>query len=213
MKSLQSEHAAEICKGYDAPQTVLDALAALGEDASPRALIDALTGENLHGDAATFLAHGMPPREGVWWACQVADYVKDTYKPLDLSDLIDAAKTWVRTPTDETRRTAMAKAEAADFENPASWAAAAAFWSEGSLAEPDMPEVPPPPGLYRTAIAAAITMAAVTPDQGAHASAHYQHFLTIGIDIADGGNGQTSSQGQEARQTASPPDPLTPANR
>ena len=64
-------------------------------------------------------------------------------------------------PKDEKRRAAFPAAEAAGIGTPAGCAAAAAYFSGGSLAPPDLPVVPPRRHVTGGLVAAALTLAAV----------------------------------------------------
>jgi hypothetical protein len=79
----------------------------------------------------------------------------------------------------------MAAAEAAGFRTPASWAAVAAFWSEGSLAPPDVPAVPPGDSLSAQAVTGAVMLAAVWSEPE-KAPEKYATFLAQGRALGDG---------------------------
>jgi len=138
-----------------------------------------------------FLSFALPPREAVWWACLCAREGLREPVPPPLQAAIAAAEAWVRKPTEEHRRTAMSCAQATDLKSPAAWAAVAAFWSGGSLAPENLPEVPAPPQLLGSAVASAVMIAAVSgePKFAAQKRARY---VQAGIDIANGGNGRIS---------------------
>ena len=105
-----------------------------------------------------------------------------------------AAETWVRKPTDENRRAAMAAAQATNFQAPAAWAAVAAFWSGGSMAPAGLPEVPPGAHLTGVAVAGAVTLAAVQTDPQ-KADEKRKTFMAAAVNIANGGNGHPQAQG------------------
>jgi hypothetical protein len=106
---------------------------------------------------------------------------------------VEAAEAWVYRPTDETRRNAMARAQAAKFDSPGAWAAVGAFWSGGSIAPPDLPAVPPAPHLTGVAVAGAITLAAVQTEP-ALADQKRQRYIEFAIDIANGGSGRLETK-------------------
>jgi hypothetical protein len=83
----------------------------------------------------------------------------------------------------------MARAQTSGFSSPEAWAAVAAFWSEGSMAPPDQPAVPPAPHLAGTAVSGAIMLAAVRgrPERRLERLAC---FLDAARDIARGGAGR-----------------------
>jgi len=84
---------------------------------------------------------------------------------------------------EEDRRAAGATAEATEFNGPPSWAALAAFWSGGSLAPPELPEVPPGEALTAQAITGALMMAATHGDP-LKAADRYRGFLEEGKKLA-----------------------------
>lgn len=151
--------------------------------------LDCLMKHTLYIDAVRFLAHCLPKREAVWWACLCARDALPPEPPAPLVAAIQAAESWVMAPTEEKRRAAMAQAEAAGYRTPASWAAVAAFWSGGSMAPPGAPVVPPGDGLTGAAVAGAVLLAAVQTEPEKAPEKH-RRFLEYGIDIADGGNGR-----------------------
>lgn len=142
----------------------------------------------LMADAARFLAHALPKREAVWWACMCARATAPEPPPPDAAALA-AAEAWVRKPEEEQRRMAMAKAEAAGFRSAEAWAAVAAFWSGGSMAPPGQPVVPPADHLTGVAVAGAVSLAAVRREPE-KAEATFRRFIESGLDIAAGGSGR-----------------------
>lgn len=144
-------------------------------------------------DATRLLAHALPPREAVWWACQCARHVP--VQDLTEADMacLDAAETWVRQPKDAPRRAAMAQAERAAFATAEAWAAVGAFWSGGSMAPEGQPVVPPAPNLCGTAISGSVALASVR-GKPERADARLARFLKAGRDIAAGGNGRLPAE-------------------
>jgi hypothetical protein len=183
----------------DAPAVC--ALAAAGgfklsarEGSPPAQFVNELIAGGKFEQAIQFFAFALPPREAVWWTCICArtQFVESTPQPQNAA--VEAAEAWVRKPSEEHRRAAMACAQATDLRSPAAWAAVAAFWSGGSLAPADLPAVPAPPHLLGVAVAGAITLAAVQTDPQ-HAEQKRAHFVAAAIDIANGGNGRVKPPG------------------
>lgn len=166
-----------------------DARELLNEDQTPAAYIELLQDKKLYADAIRFLAIALPKREAVWLACVAARSMlpKEDVPPQELATL-SAAEQWVYQPTEENRRQAMAFAEAAEFKTASSWAAVSAFWSAGSMSPPDAPVVPPAFDLTAKAVTGAVLLAVASVDPEKMDEA-YQHMLSIGIDIAQGGKG------------------------
>jgi hypothetical protein len=140
-------------------------------------------------EAARLVAHALPKREAVWWACMCAFHTAPPDLPENDRLARELAETWVRQQTDKLRREGMAKAEAADFSTPEAWAAVAAFWSGDSMAPEGQAAVPPAPHLCATAVAGAIVLAAVRGDP-LRQPARLKRFLESGRNIAAGGPGR-----------------------
>lgn len=186
LKKIQAKTASEICGKYEQAAEILPLLS---EGMSPGAFIDKLVEEDRLQEASRFLAHALPKREAVWWACLCVREAMQDAGDESAEELVTLAETWVRKPTDENRRSAMAAAEDAGFDSPASWAAIAAFWSGDSLTPADLPPVAPSDELTGTAVAAATMLAALTGDP-VTAPDRFRHFLERGVDVAQGGNGR-----------------------
>src|SRR4051794_39301735 len=77
-----------------------------------------LEGAGLAVEAIRVLAHALPKREAVWWACMCAG----TTAPPDLAEpdrlARETAELWVRQQKEEIRRAAMKHAETAGFQTP-----------------------------------------------------------------------------------------------
>jgi hypothetical protein len=190
LKKITTSTAQEICTLAAAGDFKLTAR----EGASPAEFLNQLLAAKNLDQAVQFFAFALPPREAVWWACQCSRGELRDPIPKPLQDAVEAAENWVRQPTEEHRRAAMARAQATDLKSPAAWAAVAAFWSGGSLAPENSPEVPAPPHLMGCAVAGAVMLAAVKsePQLAEHKRAR---FLASAIDIANGGNGRLAPSG------------------
>lgn len=138
--------------------------------------------------ANRILGQALSVREAVWWACVCARLAPDpAATPADLAAL-QAADAWVRRPSDDLRRAAMAAAQAAGARSPEALAAMAAFWSGGSIAPPDAPEILPEPQVCGVTVASAVLLAALRPDP-ARAEEHHPAFVASARNIAEGGGG------------------------
>ena len=176
--------AADICRRVDLSS---EARAYLLPTLSPQAFISLLVDKEHIGDAIRFLAFSLPIREGVWWACVVA--YANIAEPTELeAKCLERAAGWVYEPTDARRRSCMDAAESANFDGAAAYAALAAFWSGGSLAPPDLPEVAPDPKLGPIGVGASVLLS-ITAGDPMQLNRRFEAALTRGIDIANGGNG------------------------
>jgi len=152
------------------------------------AALAAIVRLGMMADAARFMAHALPKREAVWWACMCARATDPAPAPPD-AEALAAAEAWVRRPEEDLRRAAMARAEAAGFRSAEAWAAVGAFWSGGSMAPPGQPVVPPADHLTGVAVAGAVSLAAVRREPE-RAEATFRRFVESGLDIAAGGSGR-----------------------
>ena len=134
LTKVTAKTAAEVCKlfplGDEAKKLLRDGMA-------PRPFLDVLIEKQEFADAVRFLAHALPKREAVWWACQCARQAYGANPPAPLGPALQAAEKWVIDPSEENRRAAHAASEAAGLGVPAGCAAMAAFFSGGSLGAAD----------------------------------------------------------------------------
>ena len=186
LSKLKRGAADELCREFELSP---DAAALLTPEQSVIQFFAALHGAALWDDAAKVMAYALPKRQAVWWAFLCAESTIAPDAPEAERAALDAAEQWVRRQDDETRRDAFTKAQTAGFDAPASWAAVAAFWSGGSIAPADCPDVPPGPTLTAKAVAGAVALSAVAGDP-AQAADRRRAFVTRGVDIANGGAGR-----------------------
>lgn len=184
LSKLSAETTAEICARFKLGDESLALLASgeLDPELLPGEFLDQLLALGQHNDAVRFLAYALPRPEAVWWACRCLRSVAP--RPDELPG-VEAAEKWLRDPTDENRRAAMAVAESVEFSTPDAWAGVGVFWADGSMAPPDAPEVPPGEELTGHAIAGAVCLAAVQsePQKAAEKQAH---FAALAVEVANG---------------------------
>jgi hypothetical protein len=154
---------------------------------TPAQYLASLMESHLEMDAIRFLAHALPKREAVWWACLCVRSVHGPTPPAATAAALQAAEKWVADPSEDHRRAAMAAADAVGLADPAGCAAAAGFWSGGSLAPPNAPVVPPGEHLTAHGVAGAVLLAAVLTEP-AKAPDKHRAFLKLGLDVAGGAN-------------------------
>jgi hypothetical protein len=128
---------------------------------TPTEYVEALEKNKCSGDAVKFLAHGMPERDSVWWACQSSQKVAPKLNSAD-SSALTAAQNWVKNPTPDTQAAAAAAAAKTDFKGPGGWAAQAAAWSKpsGAAASGAGGGAAAPAGLAGAAVAGSVLLAA-----------------------------------------------------
>ncbi|HUC63860.1 MAG TPA: hypothetical protein VMA53_00435 [Stellaceae bacterium] len=164
----------------------------LAPEIAPLDFLDLLVVHSLYFDAMQFLARALPKREAVWWSCTCARALPEDGRRPELAAGLQAAESWVYRPTEENRRKAEKAANAIKGSHPARWSAMAAFWSGGSLAAPDAPEVKPAEDFTAKAVAGAVMMAAGL--DALEREARSRRFIECGLDIANGGTGRPPAQ-------------------
>jgi hypothetical protein len=179
LAKVEAKTAAEICGALELSQP---ARQLLDPQVSPAEFLARLSETGMAQDAVGFLSHALPKREAVWWACQC---IREA--GLDSSDAAKAALLaaahWVADPSEDRRRAAHASAQQAEA-TPESFAALGAFFSGGSIAPPDAPEVKPASDLTPRMITGAVLLAAVSKEPE-KAPQKYQRFVEIGIQTAN----------------------------
>ncbi len=155
-----------------------------GEDESPEAYARRLQRTSEENDCLLFLAYALPKRCAVWWLIHCIRAAESLKSDADIP-MLQLAEDWVRQPSDDARRKAMQMAESLEMESPAAWAGVSAFWSHGSMAPPNAPDVPAPDHLTGKAVTGGAILATVlkTPENAAE---RRQLFTEIAIRIADG---------------------------
>ncbi len=131
-----------------------------------------------------FLAYALPKRMGVWWltkCIRAADSLKSAADSL----MLEATEAWVKSPTDETRRTAMKLAAKLEMGTPASLAGAAAFFAHGSLGPANTPKIPAPDNMAGKAIGGGAILAAVahSPEK---APERRRQFVDLALKVSSG---------------------------
>jgi hypothetical protein len=153
-------------------------------------ILHKLLADEQYEPAIKYLAYGLPKREAIWWG-----FICSEEAEKDLSDelvprALSTVQEWVKTPSEELRRTAGAIAKDLENYTPISWIATAIFWSGGSIAKVGAPEIDPQPYMYAKAISNGLLIAA---DQLGNNPATLQKFINRGLHIAMGGNGRIAA--------------------
>ena len=163
------------------------AKALLDDKLQTRQFFTLLSKQQLSLDAVRFLAHALPKREAIWWgACCVRTAFGDSEQSRTDRIALETAERWVSEPDEKNRRSAESAAEATGYATASGWLAAGAFWSGGSMAPPDMPDVPPKETLTPQAAVVAINLTATVDPK--KTPSLYAEFLSLGVAVADGKN-------------------------
>src|SRR3989442_581350 len=87
--------AAEVCKHFPLGE---EAKKLLNDSLPPAQFLDTLIAKQQFPDAVRFLAHALPKREAVWWACQCARAVAGAELPPKIAAALQIAEKWVADP-------------------------------------------------------------------------------------------------------------------
>jgi hypothetical protein len=173
--------ASEICARFQAPR---EALAVLREGMTPREFVQALLEGKLYVAGIEFLAHALPPREGIWWGCLCLQHAYgDALSPADRSAAV-AAVQWVLRPGEEARSSARQPSDAAGPASAAGALAGAAFLTPANGLPPSAPAAPEP-FAFSKAVAKAVKLSSIRcppvqiPDT-------QRAMLELGIGVAEG---------------------------
>ncbi|MFS1525022.1 DUF6931 family protein [Microbulbifer sp. 2304DJ12-6] len=183
---VQALTAAELLKNFDVSEEAEEYLV---PDTAPEVSIHQLVNAGLYPDAIKLLAHGLPKREAVWWACLAARDIQSPATDEDNVNALIAAESWAKKPNEEARLKCKVLGEKTRHKTPASWAATAACWCHGSLAAVGEPAIEPPQYLYAHAVAGSVTLAAVLSDP-VDPGKRFVRYIEQGLDLARGGDGR-----------------------
>jgi Family of unknown function (DUF6931) len=174
--------AAEICARF---QLRNESLALLREGMGPRDFVEALLAHQQYVAGIDFLAHALPPREGIWWGCLCLQHAcGDDLPPADRGAAI-AAVLWVWRPGEDTRTAAGPAAQGAGPASVAGALASAAFLTGGNVAPPKAPPSPPAPFAAAKAVAQAVKIASIKVPP-AKITDTQRALVELGIGIAEG---------------------------
>lgn len=182
LTKVAAKTAAEIWAQYE-PSAATTGFRRNGQ--TPRQFVDLLIQAGQYLDAIDFLAHALPKREAVWWACLGVRHALGTELPPQSFAALKAAVEWVLEPDEPRRRAAEAAGEAADFSTPAGCAALAVFGSGGSLTPANLPEVPPEPFMTAKAVAGSVAMASLQCEPPTLPDLQ-RELVELGLAIAEG---------------------------
>jgi hypothetical protein len=196
--------AAEICAPFELKQEVQPLVR---DGIAPREFVDALAVNRQYVAGIDFMAHGLPPREAIWWGCLCLQHASGgKLSELDKSACRAAIK-WVLEPVEENRLAAKEPAEKAGLDCPAGALAAACHQTEDPggelLAAPfaglssmaasgrsKAPETSNHPGRKPSfaparLVTGAIKLASTKADPSRIVDTH-RLFLELGIGVAEG---------------------------
>ncbi len=151
-------------------------------DIAPAAFFRTLVDVAKFDEASNFIGHALPRYEAVVWATQTLR-TRTEEVPKSEDDLVTSILRWIDDPSDERRRSIRDEADGVGANTPATLLALAVYFSGGSISEPDLPPVlPPPDACGKFASAAVLTAAYAQPDS----KDMLRNALRIGETIASG---------------------------
>lgn len=141
---------------------------------------------NLVADARKLLCHALPPRYALWWALLslFEAHRQNPYSP-EIVKALALTRDFLIQPSDGKRRQFREAGKKAGMTSPGGVLAYAAFLSGGSMAPTNCPPVLPKPQLCGRLCAAVVYLASVR-FHPARYKQNLQHFLGIGLQIAQG---------------------------
>lgn len=177
-----AETAEEVCANFALKD---EAKPLLRKGMSPREFVAALVGNKRYLDAIDFLAHALPPREGIWWGCLCIQHAfGEGLNPADRA-AATAAVQWVLQPTEASRVAAKDPAEVAGPTSPAGALAVAAFQTGGNIAPPNAPPQPPPPFGPAKAVARAVKLASLK-NEPVNIAKVQRCYVDLALEVAEG---------------------------
>ncbi len=156
-------------------------------DPTPAEFLALLLDKGNHRDAVRLLAHALPGREAVWWACVCVRESTARMLPGDDMRLLMAVEAWVFTPSVENRRRVSGAMGDADLTGPVAFIGAAVASTHHDPRRAEYPRHSPEQ-LRGMAVAGAIMLGAQYVEPARRQDA-YTDFLRRGVAIAQGGSG------------------------
>ena len=117
---------------------------------TPAQHLQALEKNKLSVDSVHLLAHGLPAKDSICWACQSCRLVGPKLSAPEM-DALKLTEGWLRNPMADLLASIAAAVLKVDFTGPASWAAQAALWTKP----------PPVPGMPAMNLVAAAVIGAI----------------------------------------------------
>jgi hypothetical protein len=159
----------------------------LDDRITPKHYFDRLLAEDCLADARRVLAHALPKRRSLWWACLCTmDGYQASASP-GVAQAVELVTRFIHEPNEENRRAAEAFGRSQPPHHIENSLAMAAFFSGGSVSLPHLPEVPPRIFVTGRLVGVCVYLAAVTRS-AAYYKNHLRQYLAIGREVATGQN-------------------------
>lgn len=142
-----------------------------GATDDPAVLVERLMGNEKQVDAVRCVAVSVPARQAIWWAWVSARHVVNAEPAAHTAEqearlhLLGLVEEWITAPQDAKRRDAWDAAQALGLDHPVALAAAAVWFSGGSIAPVGAAmAVQAPPGMAANFVTAAVCGACLPGD-------------------------------------------------
>lgn len=150
-----------------------------------RQFFDLLMEHGCYADARRVLAHALPKRRALWWACACA---RDGYPPVPppaVAEVLDLVYRYAEGGDESSRRRAGAFGMQFGPNDLTNCLALAAFFSGDNISRPDLPVVSPAPFITGRFVEVVVYLAAVGKDPACYRD-HLRRYLEHGFRIALG---------------------------
>lgn len=141
----------------------------------------------LYGAAIRLTAGVLPNRESIWWAWVSARHATQmaggTPPTAEVHAAINAIEQWIVRPDDDARRAAWDAGNAAGTDTPVGMVAAAVFLSGTTIAPPNIPPIPPPPGVVAPIVGGVVMLSATANSDPAQIPPTMAAFAAQGLEI------------------------------
>jgi len=137
--------------------------------------------------AIRLIAGVLPNRENIWWAWVSVRHATQMPGSKGATAAVHAAlgavEQWIVRPDENARRAAWDAGNAAGLDTPVGMVTTAVFLSGSTIAPPNVPPVPPPPGVAMPLIAGVIILSAASPDHPEQMAPTLAAFAAQGMEI------------------------------
>jgi hypothetical protein len=148
-------------------------------------LVVALAKQKQFAKAVRVQAHLLLKTECVWWGWLCVEQAGGSKLAAPEATAHQAARAWIEDPTEINRRQCESDAAKTKYDGAGSWLAMGAFWSGGSLAPADVPDVVPDDKLTGQAVTSSLMIAAVSGPAN-QIEERYRKFLATALEVAAG---------------------------
>ncbi len=164
-----------------------DALALVRPEATLEALYNAWISAEMYPSAIRLIGAVLPIRECIWWswvsarhALQMPGAVPATQA---IHDTLGAIERWIVQPDEDARRAAWDLGNVAGIDTDVGLIATAVFFSGVTIAPPNSPVVPPPPGAGSPLATGVVIMAAQSHEDPEQIPVTLAAFASQGLEI------------------------------